>query len=206
MPINVKNGVQASVLALLLSFCFGMSAAPLQMCQSFPNLWCLDVMEYSLLYSALFSASKVVENFSLITLIGFFAGIISLPICKQLQGKFGINLMVLVIFLKFIVRGVLRKTASFLEASFALKLAPASVHAIIERAAKAGEKHKRYARNEPVRRHGGHGQFQVRGHPGEIEAADNIRADARGQYQAPETADIIDDKQAPEGDGRALDR
>jgi hypothetical protein len=90
MPINVKNGLQASVLALLLSFCFGTSAAPLQMCQSFPNLWCLDVMEYSLLYSALFSASKVVENFSLITLIGFFAGLISLPICKQLQGKFGI--------------------------------------------------------------------------------------------------------------------
>ena len=57
-----------------------------------------------------------------------------------LQGKFGINLMVLVIFLKFIVRGVLRKTASFLEASFALKLAPASVQAIIERAAQAGEK------------------------------------------------------------------
>lgn len=57
-----------------------------------------------------------------------------------LQGKFGINLMVLVIFLKFIVRGVLRKTSSFLEASFALKLAPASVQAIIERAAQAGEK------------------------------------------------------------------
>lgn len=57
-----------------------------------------------------------------------------------LQGRFGINLMVLVIFLKFIVRGVLRKTSSFLEASFALKLAPASVQAIIERAAKAGEK------------------------------------------------------------------
>jgi len=57
-----------------------------------------------------------------------------------LQGRFGINLMVLVIFLKFIVRGVLRKTASFLEASFALKLAPASVQAIIERAAQAGEK------------------------------------------------------------------
>src|SRR3989344_5994373 len=57
-----------------------------------------------------------------------------------LHGKFGINLIVLVIFLKFIVRGVLRKTASFLEASFALKLAPASVHAIIERAAQAGEK------------------------------------------------------------------
>ncbi len=57
-----------------------------------------------------------------------------------LQGRFGINLMVLVIFLKFIVRGVLRKTCSFLEASFALKLAPASVQAIIERAAQAGEK------------------------------------------------------------------
>src|SRR3989339_1554625 len=57
-----------------------------------------------------------------------------------LQGRFGIHLMVLVIFLKFIVRGVLRKTASFLEASFALKLAPASVQAIIERAARAGEK------------------------------------------------------------------
>ena len=57
-----------------------------------------------------------------------------------LQGKFGINLMVIVIFLKFIVRGVLRKTSSFLEASFALKLAPASVQAIIQRAAHAGEK------------------------------------------------------------------
>lgn len=57
-----------------------------------------------------------------------------------LQGKWGINLMVLVIFLKFIVRGVLRKTTCFLEASFALKLAPASVQAIIERAAQAGGK------------------------------------------------------------------
>lgn len=56
-----------------------------------------------------------------------------------IQGRFGINLMVLVIFLKFIVRGVLRKTTSFLEASFAMKIAPASVQAIIERAAKAGE-------------------------------------------------------------------
>ena len=51
-----------------------------------------------------------------------------------------INLIVLIIFLKFIVRGVLRKTCCFLEASFALKLAPASVQAIIERAAQAGEK------------------------------------------------------------------
>ena len=57
-----------------------------------------------------------------------------------IQGRFGVNLMVLVIFLKFIVRGVLRKTSSFLDASFALKLAPASVQAIIDRAASAGEK------------------------------------------------------------------
>jgi len=57
-----------------------------------------------------------------------------------IQGRFGVNLMVIVIFLKFIMRGVLRKTACFLDASFALKLAPASVHAIIERAAVAGEK------------------------------------------------------------------
>ena len=35
-----------------------------------------------------------------------------------LQGKWGINLIVLVIFLKFIVRGVLRKTTSFLELVF----------------------------------------------------------------------------------------
>lgn len=56
-----------------------------------------------------------------------------------IQGRFGVNLMVLVIFLKFIVRGVLRKTTSFLDAGFALKLAPASVQAIMERAAKAGE-------------------------------------------------------------------
>jgi hypothetical protein len=57
-----------------------------------------------------------------------------------IQGKFGVNLMVLIIFLKFIVRGVLRKTTSFLDASFACKLAPASVQAIIGRAAIAGEK------------------------------------------------------------------
>lgn len=54
-----------------------------------------------------------------------------------IKGRFGINLMVLVIFLKFIVRGVLRKTAGFLEASFALKLAPASVNAILTRVAGA---------------------------------------------------------------------
>ena len=45
--------------------------------------------------------------------------------------------MVLVIFLRFIVRGVLRKTATFLNAGFALRLAPASVQAIVARAAEA---------------------------------------------------------------------
>jgi transposase len=57
-----------------------------------------------------------------------------------LQGKFGINIMVLIIFLKFIVRGVLRKTACFLDAGLDLKLAPATVQAIIERTSQAGEK------------------------------------------------------------------
>src|SRR3989338_5282357 len=55
-----------------------------------------------------------------------------------LKGRFGINLMVLFIFLRFIVRGVMRKTAGFLDASFTLRLAPASVQAIISRAAVAG--------------------------------------------------------------------
>jgi hypothetical protein len=57
-----------------------------------------------------------------------------------LKGRFGVNLMVLVIFLRFIVRGVMRKTAMFLGASFELHLAPASVQAIIARAAEAGAK------------------------------------------------------------------
>ena len=57
-----------------------------------------------------------------------------------LKGRFGVNLMVLVILLRFIVRGVMRKTASFLGASFTLQLAPASVQAIISRAAQAGAK------------------------------------------------------------------
>lgn len=57
-----------------------------------------------------------------------------------LKGRFGINLMVLVIFLRFIVRGVMRKTAIFLNAGFTLRLAPASVQAIIARAATAAEK------------------------------------------------------------------
>jgi transposase len=56
-----------------------------------------------------------------------------------LKGKFGINLMVLVIFIKFILRGVLRKTVNFLDVGFAFKITPASVNAIIQRAAEAAE-------------------------------------------------------------------
>jgi len=56
-----------------------------------------------------------------------------------LKGRFGINLMVLVIFIKFILRGVLRKTANFLDFGFAFKITPASVNAIIKRAAEAAE-------------------------------------------------------------------
>ena len=55
-----------------------------------------------------------------------------------LKGRFGVNLMVLVVLLRFIVRGVMRKTAGFLGTGFALRLAPASVQAIISRAATAG--------------------------------------------------------------------
>lgn len=57
-----------------------------------------------------------------------------------LKGKFGINIMVLVIFIKFLLRGVLRKTANFLESGFAFKIAPASINAIIKRVADAAEK------------------------------------------------------------------
>lgn len=56
-----------------------------------------------------------------------------------LQGRYGINLVGLVIFLRFIVRGVLRKSVTFLNASFALRMSPASVQAIVERAAKAAK-------------------------------------------------------------------
>src|SRR3989339_7584 len=55
-----------------------------------------------------------------------------------IKGRFGVNLMVLTTMLRFIVRGVMRKTAGFLFASMAIKLAPASVQAIITRAAQAG--------------------------------------------------------------------
>jgi len=54
-----------------------------------------------------------------------------------LKGKFGINIIILVIFIKFLLRGVLRKTAKFLGTGFALKLTPASVNAIVGRVAGA---------------------------------------------------------------------
>ena len=57
-----------------------------------------------------------------------------------LKGRFGINIMIMVIFIKFILRGVLRKTASFLDSGFALRITPASVNAIIKRVADAAEK------------------------------------------------------------------
>ncbi|PIN70476.1 hypothetical protein COV93_01400 [Candidatus Woesearchaeota archaeon CG11_big_fil_rev_8_21_14_0_20_43_8] len=57
-----------------------------------------------------------------------------------LKGKFGINIMVLVIFIKFLLHGVLRKTANFLESGFAFKITPASINAIIKRVADAAEK------------------------------------------------------------------
>ena len=57
-----------------------------------------------------------------------------------LKGSFGINLMVLVIFIKFILRGVLRKTALYLETSHAFDITPAALNEIIKRAAEAAEK------------------------------------------------------------------
>ena len=54
-----------------------------------------------------------------------------------LKGSFGINLMILVIFIKFILRGVLRKTSSFLEVSHAFNITPASINEMIGRVAEA---------------------------------------------------------------------
>ena len=54
-----------------------------------------------------------------------------------LKGSFGINLMIMVISIKFILRGVLRKTSSFLEISHAFNITPASINEIIGRVAEA---------------------------------------------------------------------
>ena len=57
-----------------------------------------------------------------------------------LQGNFGINLMVLVIFIKFLLRGALRKTAMYLEANHAFEITPATLNEIIRRVAGAADK------------------------------------------------------------------
>lgn len=57
-----------------------------------------------------------------------------------LEGSFGVNLMALVIIIKFLLRGVLRKTSSFLEASHSFTITPAALNEIVARAAKAAEK------------------------------------------------------------------
>lgn len=54
-----------------------------------------------------------------------------------LEGKFGVNLMILILMMKFLLRGVLRKAVSFLEYGFAFKITPASVNSVVKRAADA---------------------------------------------------------------------
>lgn len=56
-----------------------------------------------------------------------------------LEGSFGVNLMVMVVIIKFLLRGVLRKTARFLETSHSFTITPAALNEIIARAAKAAE-------------------------------------------------------------------
>lgn len=57
-----------------------------------------------------------------------------------LEGSFGINLMVMVVFIKFLLRGVLRKTATFLETSHSFTITPAALNEIIARVASASNK------------------------------------------------------------------
>jgi transposase len=57
-----------------------------------------------------------------------------------LIGKFGINLMVMIIFIRFILRGVLRKTSMFLNEGIMFKITPASINSIINRVANAADK------------------------------------------------------------------
>jgi hypothetical protein len=57
-----------------------------------------------------------------------------------LKGKFGFNIMILVVFLKYILRGVLRKIVQFLNTGYGFKLTPASVGAIIKRVALAADR------------------------------------------------------------------
>ena len=57
-----------------------------------------------------------------------------------LEGKFGINLMVMILMIKFLLRGVLRKAAIFLEYGFAFTASPAAVNAVLKRTANAANK------------------------------------------------------------------
>jgi len=56
-----------------------------------------------------------------------------------LKGDYGIELMLLVVFIKFTLRGVLRKTAHFLDYRHNLDITAASVNVIIKRVADAAE-------------------------------------------------------------------
>lgn len=56
-----------------------------------------------------------------------------------IKGDYGIELMLLVIFVKFTLRGVLRKTVSFLDYRHNLEITAASVNTIIKRVADAAE-------------------------------------------------------------------
>lgn len=56
-----------------------------------------------------------------------------------LKGDYGIELMLLVVFIKFTLRGVLRKTAHFLDYRHNLDITATSVNAIIKRVADAAE-------------------------------------------------------------------
>lgn len=57
-----------------------------------------------------------------------------------LEGSFGINLMVIVVFIKFLLRGVLRKTATFLETSHSFTITPAALNDILARVASTANK------------------------------------------------------------------
>lgn len=57
-----------------------------------------------------------------------------------LEGSFGVKLMVVVVMIKFLLRGVLRKTASFLETSHSFTITPSALNEIIFRVANAAEK------------------------------------------------------------------
>jgi len=56
------------------------------------------------------------------------------------SGIFGINLMVLIVLLRFLPRAVLRRIVEMMEHTHSLKITPASVNAVILRVAKAANK------------------------------------------------------------------